>query len=93
MTVRQMRKMLKGLDPEMEIQIPYGEGMLRPVCNADSHVAEVLIQAFDPDTGKIVDQEVIGQVLMLMPCLCNESSEDAIEELALSSLSNPNNEQ
>lgn len=93
MTVRQMRLMLKGLPGDLEIQIPYGEGMFRPVCNADSGIIDIQVTETDPETLEVLHEEIVGQVLMLMPCLCNESSEDAIEELAISSLNNPNSEQ
>lgn len=87
MTVKEMRKLLKGLNPEIQIQIPYGETMFRPVCNGDSGVMPII--HIDEDGS----EHVVGEILMLMPCLCNESSEDAIEELAISSLNNPNSEQ
>lgn len=88
-----MRLMLKGLPGDLEIQMPYSEGMFRSVCAADSGIVDVHVTEQDIETLEVLHEEIVGHVLMLMPCLCNESSEDATEELAISSLNNHNSEQ
>lgn len=84
-----MRKLLKGLSGSIEIQMEYEQGQIKAVCAATSGILDVEYKEFDDD-GKEIFSEVVDQVLMLLPCLCQEQGLDSTEELAFSTIENPN---
>lgn len=60
MTVRELKKLLKGLDNDMIVFMPVGDEALVTVCFEQSEVCGLDVPGKDHQ-----------EILLLMPCTCN----------------------
>ncbi len=65
MKVREFKKLIRGLDPDMEIVMIMEDDSLVPVCKANSQVITVM----DDEIG---EKE---EILLLLPCGCHDEPE------------------
>ncbi len=65
MTVRELKRLIKNLDPDMQVVMITNDDSLVPTCKANSQVITVM----DDELG---EKE---EILLLLPCGCHDEPE------------------